>query len=119
MKTHGPHPSVTRQHCFSCEEDSKGVFPQSSHSNSFVSSKSSRLSEKFAKLSVVTTCKFMDSVDHSMDLDTEGFSKGDHDCPENESEEWEKTSKGKSVGGTQEYEVVFQGMGMIIIGICF
>ena len=110
---HGHHASFTRNIGFPNEEACKN--PQlvsSSKDISFISSKSSKIANKFLQLSIVTSkITLRNSVDRSTGLETEGLSRGDFDCPESEDEETSHCSKGKSLGNKEmDYEVVLSGI---------
>ena len=109
---HGPHASVTRNHCFSYEEDllkPPTITLGSSNNVSFISSKSNKVSNKFLRLSILTSrIKVSDSIDRSTGFETEGLSRGDFECPQ-DSEDEGRTEVSKSTGDKLGFEVILQG----------
>ena len=108
---HGPHASVTRNHCFSYEEDllkPPTITLGSSNNVSFISSKSNKVSNKFLRLILTSRIKVSDSIDRSTGFETEGLSRGDFECPQ-DSEDEGRTEVSKSTGDKLGFEVIFQG----------
>lgn len=124
-KTPGPHVYITRNHCFSVEENIKTLWNLASSKDcSFHSSNSGKFPEKFKSLSVNTTPNYRKESDGSIQniLNPYGYNCGDEDFPcEDENETDRDTSDYKSQSArkvpkieifherNREYEVILAG----------
>ena len=93
MKSPGPHRQFVRNHFLSCDEEPKPLqFLSSSKDISFLSSKSSKLSDKFRKLSIITSKDYHIDFLPRDSMESIGYIKGDVDYPNDEDEDDHSTN---------------------------